>query len=45
MAKLVVVHTNTEIKEITLDNDKIAWINLMKNDGTTVKFFAERRAE
>lgn len=42
MAKIVVVHKNTETKEIDLGkNDKVAWIVLMDNNGKLTKFFAE----
>ena len=34
MAKIVVVHTNTEVHEFELGkNDKVEWIVLIKNDG------------
>ncbi len=43
MAKIVVVHLNTEIQEFNLgDNDKVSWIVLHNNKGEMVKFFPQK---
>ncbi len=45
MGGLTIAFVNTDSKEIPLgDNDKIAWIKQVKNDGTEVLFFPQRKA-
>ena len=40
MAKIVIVHRNTEHQEIEIgDNDKIAWITLIDNKGEGIGYY------
>jgi len=43
MAIIAIMHRNTEVTELEISNDKIAYINLIMDDGKEILFFPQEK--